>query len=300
MTNVLESIRTSVRILERFFECRDERAIMKITSGIALMCATLLLGACAGQPFGKGSLPNVEISKRSPVEQEPDNSLPGETAAAQATAVSNSTPTTIDRFPSSALPAKGKPWQVVHESGYTGGADEACKLMYLSGEQCKLIKSVTDCEQVEIPNGTVLDDLTFTARTDITTRTGTKIDKGTHLAQNHVLVEIKKGSSRAYLCNAGGGVYVGRVFECGNYFRINTKAAQHQQHAAKHKPAAPHKAAAKASTKAAKESATAQPAPQDDSGAVFVPNSANAAGKEKCRKAGLVYDDAFGTCTKGS
>jgi hypothetical protein len=116
-------------------------------------------------------------------------------------------------FPTSQASPRGKPWRYMHRDGYTGGADEACKLMGLNRAQCDQYNSMVaagTCSVQLMPNGVVLTAMGYTnARSHQS------------YAEHNVLVDLKNPLSReVMLCRLGPGLYVGRAFGCDNPVRI--------------------------------------------------------------------------------
>ncbi len=93
-------------------------------------------------------------------------------------------------------------------AGFTGGYDVACKLLGLTAEQCSRYKemhSAGKCVTMEVPNGVVLDMLTFT-------------QSGKHLVQHTTKVNLLNPSSRTTeVCDLGGGIIVMRFHGCNNH-----------------------------------------------------------------------------------
>lgn len=111
-------------------------------------------------------------------------------------------------FPTSKEAARGTPWTHMAKNGYTGGFEKACDLLKLSLERCKTYQKMHregTCRMEEVPNGTVLNKLTYTRG-------------GKHTVQNNVLVALKDPSTRTTeVCDLGGGVYAMRFLGCGNH-----------------------------------------------------------------------------------
>jgi hypothetical protein len=111
-------------------------------------------------------------------------------------------------FPSSPHAAKGKPWTHMRKNGFTGSIQDACGLMGLTDVECSTYKYKHEnglCEYMDVPNGVVLDALTYTR--------GNK-----NYAQKDVLVKLKNLSTRkTEVCDLGGGVYAMRFLGCGNH-----------------------------------------------------------------------------------
>lgn len=93
---------------------------------------------------------------------------------------------TLGEFPSSKVRPAKPDWDVMHTDGFTGGYDVACNLLGLTASQCATYKRMHEegkCTTMEVPNGVVLDRLTFTR------------NRG-HFVQNNVKVDLKNPPTR--------------------------------------------------------------------------------------------------------
>jgi len=125
----------------------------------------------------------------------------------------------LNSFPSSASPARGTPWKTMHRDGNRASFQENCDLLGLTPSACRQYSEKLDrnqCVTMTLPNGVILDRLTFTRN-------------GRHQAQRSVLVAITNVPANhldrtATVCDIGG-VYVGRIHGCGNYFRVDARGA---------------------------------------------------------------------------
>jgi hypothetical protein len=111
-------------------------------------------------------------------------------------------------FPSSHAKPKGSAWKHMHASGFTGGYEKGCGLIGLTPTQCaKYTKMHSDavCQIVDVPNGIVLDRLTFSRN-------------GTHHVQKNVLVDLQNPITRkTEVCDLGNGLYAMRFHGCDNH-----------------------------------------------------------------------------------
>ncbi len=127
------------------------------------------------------------------------------TAVAQAPVTA---PATLTEFPTSKNAPQGKPWGTMHQQGFTGGYDVACGLLGLTHNQCVMYQEMHSrgtCQIMEVPNGVVLDRLTFTRN-------------GKHQVDHGALVALKNPPSRkTEVCDLGGGVVAMRFHGCSNH-----------------------------------------------------------------------------------
>lgn len=114
----------------------------------------------------------------------------------------------VGQFPTSSKPAQGKPWTTMHDNGFTGDYKEAGNLLGLSSAQAKkyeAMHSAGSCQVMEVPNGVVLDRLTFTR-------------DGKHLPDYGAKVALVNPSSRkTEVCDLGGGTFAMRFHGCNNH-----------------------------------------------------------------------------------
>ncbi len=111
-------------------------------------------------------------------------------------------------FPTSKNKGEGKAWNKMGGYAYKGSIPRACELLGLSGAECaKFMQLRTEekCRTMDVPNGVVLDGLTYTVGPN-------------HHSQKNVLVDLKDPPTRSTLvCDLGGGTYVLHFLGCGNY-----------------------------------------------------------------------------------
>lgn len=109
-------------------------------------------------------------------------------------------------FPSSRA-TPDSTWRVMHESGYTGSYQEACRLLDIPSAQCaeaEQMHSEGQCQWVDIPNDVVLDGLTFTR-------------DGKHRVDRNVRVGLENPPTRkSEVCTTKDGWHVIRVSGCNN------------------------------------------------------------------------------------
>lgn len=114
----------------------------------------------------------------------------------------------VGQFPTSSKPAQGKPWTTMHAQGFTGNYSEASKLLGLNTAQAKKYEemhSAGACQVMDVPNGVVLDRLTFTR-------------DGKHHIDYGAKVALENPSSRkTEVCDLGGGVVAMRFHGCNNH-----------------------------------------------------------------------------------
>lgn len=118
-------------------------------------------------------------------------------------------------FPTSTTAPKGSAWKHMHASGFTGGYEKGCQLIGLTSAQCSQyieMHSKGQCQVIDVPNGIVLDRLTFTRN-------------GVHRVQKKVLVElINPPSRKTEVCDLGGGLYAMRFHGCDNHGLVRASA----------------------------------------------------------------------------
>lgn len=120
-------------------------------------------------------------------------------------------------FPTSIQPAQGTPWVIMAEAPYTGTLDEACLLMGLGREECDRYRDMRESDQcvtMHVPNGIVLDALTFTPHYGNT-------------ARYNVLVELQEPPTREVtVCDLGNGVWAMEFRGCNNHGLVRGAAPQ--------------------------------------------------------------------------
>ncbi len=156
---------------------------------VALLAGVVLVGCANMQP---GQQPQ-------PAPTQPDSQ---KTAVAQTSAPMHVT------FPTSKGAPQGKPWGTMHAQGFTGGYDVACKLLGLTHNQCVMYQEMHSrgaCQTMDVPNGVVLDRLTFTR-------------EGKHQVDYGALVALRNPPTRkTEVCDLGGGVIAMRFHGCNNH-----------------------------------------------------------------------------------
>lgn len=173
-----------------------------IRATMALL-ATLVLVGCGAMPqFGQSS--NNNTAKPSPAPAVGTASVPATPQGAVVPQVQQAG----GQFPSSSRPAQGKPWTTMHAQGFTGNYSEASKLLGLNSAQAKKYEemhSAGACQVMDVPNGVVLDRLTFT-------RAGRHhIDHGAKVAL------VNPSSRKTEVCDLGGGTFAMRFHGCNNH-----------------------------------------------------------------------------------
>ncbi len=176
-----------------------------IQSVLVALLAVAVLGACSSvkESIHKATAPTT------PQQASPAQSVVTPTVPAYAPqAIASVTRKELGQFPSSSAKPVGKPWQKMHVQGFTGNYKEACILLGLTSAECKKYEashSAGTCTVMEVPNGVVLDRLTFTR-------------DGKHQVQGSVKVDLKNPPSRkAEVCDLGGGVIAIRFWGCNNH-----------------------------------------------------------------------------------
>lgn len=134
-----------------------------------------------------------------------------QTSAAAASASAGTQPasvTVLGDFPTSKAKPLGK-WETMHPDGFTGGFDVACKLLGLSTTNCGTYKKMHNegsCVLMDVPNGVVLDRLTFT-----------KVN-GKSESRPKMKVNLKDPPTRtANVCKLSDDVIAIRFLGCGNH-----------------------------------------------------------------------------------
>ena len=192
-----------------------------IKSTLVALLAVLALGACA--QGGTSSRPTGVTYERVAGTQKPAAQQQASQPAATATpAQSAGNPASAElpgapageaqidtgTFPTSKAKPVGKPWTVMHPSGFTGDYQVAGKLMGLTPAQVKKysdLHSAGTCKVMDAPNGIVLDRLTFTR-------------DGKHHVQASVKVDLENPLTRkAEVCDLGDGVIAIRFHGCNNH-----------------------------------------------------------------------------------
>ncbi|HYF10061.1 MAG TPA: hypothetical protein VD967_00435 [Candidatus Paceibacterota bacterium] len=120
-------------------------------------------------------------------------------------------------FPSAAIAsARGGPWKKMHEHGNLADDGTNCRLMRLSSRDCTTYLDMVranKCYTTEVPNGVVLDFLTFTHRVT-----------GEHKAQRHVLVALENPETREVsVCEIRRGLFVGQFKGCKNHYLVDLR-----------------------------------------------------------------------------
>lgn len=140
-----------------------------------------------------------------PVQQPQQRPVMHQTAVAQAPMIA---PATFTEFPTSRNAPQGKPWGTMHSQGFTGGYDVACGLLGLTHNQCVMYQEMHSrgtCQVMDVPNGIVLDRLTFTRN-------------GKHQVDHGALVALRNPPTRkTEVCDLGGGVIAMRFHGCNNH-----------------------------------------------------------------------------------
>lgn len=143
----------------------------------------------------------------------PTASSPAPAAAASASGSSITEqavgPTSVQApFPTSRNKPQGQAWTVMKDGGYTGGLKTASQLMGLTAKQLALYESkqkAADFVTMTVPNGVVLDRLTFTR-------------DGKHQVDIGAKVELDNPTTRLVdVYDLGGGLVVMRFHGCNNY-----------------------------------------------------------------------------------
>ena len=143
----------------------------------------------------------------------PSASAPTPAAAASASGSSITEqavgPTSVQApFPTSKNKPQGQAWTVMKDGGYTGGLKTASQLMGLTAKQLALYESkqkAADFVTMTVPNGVVLDRLTFTR-------------DGKHQVDIGAKVELDNPTTRLVdVYDLGGGLIVMRFHGCNNY-----------------------------------------------------------------------------------
>jgi len=129
-------------------------------------------------------------------------------------------------FPTSNVEPTRK-WTVMHEDGFTGSVDDACKLLKFTGDQCADYNRMLEnghCDLVRVPDGTVLDAMTFTRERK-------------HFADPKVEVALEEFPSRnARVCDLGGNTWAIRFDGCNNHAVVRSWAPTPVQVAWRNKP----------------------------------------------------------------
>lgn len=179
-----------------------------IRAVVALLAIRFLVGCGAMPQFGQSS--NNNTAKPSPA-QATDVTPASQVAPQGATAEKPVAPQgqpVAGQFPTSSKPAQGKPWTTMHAQGFTGNYSEASKLLGLTSAQAKKYEemhSAGACQVMEVPNGVILDRLTFT-------RAGKHhIDYGAKVAL------VNPSSRMTEVCDLGGGTFAMRFHGCNNH-----------------------------------------------------------------------------------
>ena len=119
----------------------------------------------------------------------------------------------LEYFPNSYQASTGS-WTHMRTDGFTGSFTEACDLLNFTAEQCQLYERMHEngsCQMMQVPNGVVLDALTFTRN-------------NRHQVDTRVAVALEDPPSRdAEVCDLGMGVYAIRFLGCNNHARVDRK-----------------------------------------------------------------------------
>jgi hypothetical protein len=177
---------------------------MKFRAVVALLATFTLVGC--------GALPQLGEQQQQAQQTQVDG---GSTVVApQGTVTKTAKPAVskeqqvVGNFPTSAKPAQGKPWSTMHAQGFTGSYAEASKLLGLSPAQAKKYEemhSADACQVMEVPNGVVLDRLTFTR------------DGKHHIDYGAKVALVNPSSRKTEVCDLGGGVMAMRFHGCNNH-----------------------------------------------------------------------------------
>ena len=170
---------------------------------VALLATSVLVGCGSMQPMWSSktttTVKRTETSAPAPAPVAPQGAIEAKPALQEQV---------VGQFPTSSKPAQGKPWTTMHAQGFTGNYGEASKLLGLSTAQAKKYEemhSAGSCQVVDVPNGVVLDRLTFT-------RGGKHhIDHGAKVAL------VNPSSRKTEVCDLGGGVVAMRFHGCNNH-----------------------------------------------------------------------------------
>ncbi len=180
------------------------KVVKKFQSALVALLLVFWAG-CTSVPDGSVQLAILAAQK--PAVSKPAITPPATSMSAPQVSVPT-TRSVLGLFPTSSVKPMGKPWGVMHPEGFTGGYTVAGKLLGLSDAQVKKyndMHSAGVCTVMDVPNGVVLDRLTFTRN-------------GKHQVQNSVKVDLKDPPSRKVeVCDLGDGVIAMRFHGCNNH-----------------------------------------------------------------------------------
>jgi hypothetical protein len=192
---------------------------LALVLGIGMMmgCSTIGSGLQnLGKSIAAGPGKKATTAPAAPVSYETASqpAAPAPAIVAQATPAKAAQPVTttvLGDFPTSKVKPLGT-WETMHQDGFTGGFDGACKLLGLNAASCttyKKMHSEGSCVLMEVPNGVVLNRLTFTKK------------NGMSESRQNVTVALKNPPTRkASVCNLGGDVMAIRFLGCGNHAMV--------------------------------------------------------------------------------
>ena len=173
----------------------------KLMRAVVALLVTLLVG-CAAMPQ-----PVEEQQQQPQMQKAPRMRAPVQRERA-ITQVASQEQQVVGEFPTSRGKPQGKPWVHMHHEGFTGSYQVACGLLGLTHQQCVMYEEMHDrgtCVVMDVPDGVVLDRLTFT-------RNGKdQIDYGAKVALQN------PPSRKTEVCDLGGGVIAMRFHGCNNH-----------------------------------------------------------------------------------
>ncbi|MFZ2252889.1 MAG: hypothetical protein WAW13_01795 [Minisyncoccia bacterium] len=170
---------------------------------LALVLGAFLVSGCSTIGSGLQSLGKT-------IAEVPSKNAPQASATATSASAGTQpvTVTVLGDFPTSKAKPLGK-WETMHPDGFTGGFDVACKLLGLSTANCGTYKKMHNegsCVLMDVPNGVVLDRLTFTKK------------NGQSESRPKMKVDLKGPPTRtANVCKLSDDVIAIRFLGCGNH-----------------------------------------------------------------------------------
>ncbi|MCE9644306.1 hypothetical protein K8Q93_03650 [Candidatus Parcubacteria bacterium] len=184
---------------------------MKKVYSLLVVLLAFGLAACAPQGIGQSASSGSAVSVG-------QLSLPG-VSGEHVTAM-----VPVEAFPSAPVStALGKAWQTMHANGNKADVDTNCRLLGLNVGQCIRFKRMinnNECADAVLPNGVVLDRLTFT-------RENPRTKKEEHVVQEHVRVAIgnvpEGHSDRGTKVCLIDGMYIGQFNGCKNFWRVDAR-----------------------------------------------------------------------------